>query len=152
MSITDDLRACADTATEFVDRTRHNMADLTSKIVEDAGGAITQLRGQVEKAVDVDAIKSAAEPYLSRAKGYTDSAATLYTTVRSDKRVAPFADTAETVAGVVVDTVTERVVKPLQSMAGFGDKPSAEPSDKPFTEPAAEPSDKPSAEQAPPEN
>lgn len=126
MSITDDIRNYADTALEqgkhvvnqAVGQAQANVAQLTTR----AGGAVTDLRSQAEKTLNVDAIRTAVEPYLAQAKQYrasvTDRAEGLFETVKSDKRVARVVSTAESVTGVVVDTVTERVVKPVASLTG----------------------------------
>lgn len=151
MSITSDIRSYADTAleqgkqvldqaqtqltdatgqaNEFVGklRAKSNVAELSAK----ANVAVSDLRVQAEKAVNLDAIKAAIEPYLAQAKGYstsvTDRAEVLFTTVKSDKRVVKIVTKAEELAGTVVETVQDRVVKPVQSLTGLGVKPAAKP-------------------------
>lgn len=125
MSITSDIREYADTAidqarTQFTGITgtaRTNVSGLTSKATD----AVTDLRSQAEKTLNIDAIRTAVEPYLEQAKLYRSSVTdraeglfgtvyeTVYGTVTSDKRVAR-----------VIDTVTERVVKPVSSLTGIG--------------------------------
>ena len=130
MSITNDIRGYADTAieqgkqvvTQAVGQAQANVAQLTTR----AGGAVTDLRSQAEKTLNVDAIRAAVEPYLAQAKiyrsGVTERAEGLLGSVKesvtSDKRVARVVSTAESVTGLVVDTVTERVVKPVTSLTG----------------------------------
>ena len=178
MSIASDIRSYADTAlgqgkqvidttteqaNEFVVKVRttanKNVTELTSKATE----AVNDVRAQVEKAVNIEAIKAAIEPYLAQAKGYstqvTDRAEDLYTTVKSDKRVAPFVTKAEQYAGVVVETVQTRVVKPVQSLAvrngkpvtkKAAAKPATQSATKPaVTRPAAKATTKPAARKAP---
>ncbi|MDQ6848749.1 MAG: hypothetical protein M3070_01920 [Actinomycetota bacterium] len=158
MSITTDLRAYADAALEqghaVLDQAQTQLKEVTehangfaSLLTGSARGNVSDLRGrasaavadlrlQAEKAVNLDAIRSAVEPYVSQARGYThgvtDRANGLYTSVRSDKRVASLVNTAETIS-VVVDTVVEavnvRVVKPVTTLTrGARPAPSARPS------------------------
>ena len=90
--------------------------------------AVSDLRTQAEKAVNLEAIKAAVEPYLAQVKGYqtsvTDRAESVYASVKSDKRVAAVITKAEELSGAVVETVTERVIKPVQSLTGRGSKPA----------------------------
>lgn len=98
--------------------TRGNVAELTGK----AAGAVQDLRLQVERAVNVEALKAAVEPYLAQARGYTalvtDRAEEFYSTVRDDKRVARLVATADSVTGVVIETLAQRVVAPVRDLAG----------------------------------
>ncbi len=146
MSITNDIRGYADTALEqgkqvvgqaqaqingITGTARSNVTQLTNR----ASGAVTDLRSQAEKTLNIDAIKTAVEPYLAQAKQYrasvTDRAEGLFETVKSDKRVAKVVATAESVTGTVVTTVVgtvnERVVKPVSSLTGIGAKPVTKP-------------------------
>jgi uncharacterized protein YjbJ (UPF0337 family) len=181
MSIISDIRSYADTAvsqgkqgldqaqaqlndvtgqaTEFVGKARDNVSDIAGK----ATGAVNDLRASAEKAVNFDALKSAIEPYLAQAKSYTttvtDRAEVYISGLKGDKRVAKLVDTAGSVSGVVVGTVQERVVKPVQSLTGIGAKPAAKPVRKPSpakaatnpaaTKPASKPASKPAARKAP---
>ena len=164
MSITSDIRNYADTALEqgksavnqavgqaqaqisqaqaqfngITGTAKTNVSELTNR----AQGAVTDLRTQAEKTLNLDAIKTAVEPYLAQARQYratvTDRAEelfeTVYGTVTRDKRVAKVVATAESFSGVVVETVTERVVKPVASLTGRGSKPAAR---KAATKPAS---------------
>jgi hypothetical protein len=150
MSITSDIRSYADTAVnqgkqvlgqaqaqlngvtgqanEFYGKTKDNVTDIATK----ATSAVNDLRASAEKAVNLDAIKTAVEPYITQVKGYThsvtDKAEALFSGVKSDPRVAKLVDTARPVvdaARPVVGTVQDRVVKPVQSLAGLGTKPAA---------------------------
>jgi len=185
MSITKDLRSYADSAVsqgkhvldstittaqsqlndvtgqanEFVGKAKDNVSSLTEK----AATVASDLRASAEKAVNLDAIKSAVEPYLAQVKGYTasatDRAEALFSSVKSDKRVAKLVDAAGSVSGVVVETVQERVVKPVQTLTRRGTKPVAKPkpaATKPApaktaaTKPApTKPASKPTARKAP---
>jgi hypothetical protein len=108
-------------------------------ITRDLRSAAQDLRASAEKALNVDAIKTAVEPYVAQAKDYThlvtDKAEAVYAGVRSDKRVAKLVGTAEqvtgTVVGSVVGTVQERVVKPVLTFTGRTGTPAAKPAAKP---------------------
>jgi len=144
-------------ANELYGKTKENVAEIAEK----ATAAVNDLRAQAEKAVNLDAIKTAVEPYLQQVKGYThqvgDRAESLFDNVKSDPRVAKVVDAAE----VLVTTVQERVVKPVQSLTGLGTPaPAAKPAPtaaaaKPATKPAAtkpataKPATKPAARKAP---
>jgi hypothetical protein len=136
MSITRDLRSYAD--------------ELTGK----ATVTVAELRTQAEKAVNLPAIKAAVEPYLEQARGYThsvtDRAGGLVGTVTSDKRVARLVSTAEALTGAVAETVQVRLVKPVRSLTGLGNKPAARPAAQSAPKPAAKatpsaPASKPAA-------
>jgi DNA-binding protein HU-beta len=154
MSITKDIRGYADTAIEqgklivgqasaqfnnLSGTARSNVSELTNR----ASGAVNDVRSQAEKTLNIDAVRTAVEPYLAQAKQYrasvTDRAEGLFDSVKSDKRVAKVVSTAETLTGSVVDTVTERVVKPVASLTGRkpAAKPAARASKPASTRPAA---------------
>jgi hypothetical protein len=186
MSITSDIRSYADTAvsqgkqvldqaqaqlndvtgqaTELYGKTKDNVSEIATK----ASGAVSDLRVSAEKAINLEAIKTAVEPYLAQVKDYTatvtDRAEELFSGVKNDKRVAKFVDAAGSVTGVVVETVQEKVVKPVQSLTGRGVKPVAKPATAPkpapasaakpaskpaATKPASKPANKPAARKAP---
>jgi hypothetical protein len=164
MSITNDIRSYADTALETgkqyagqaqaqfngVNRQANQFvtglsSTITSSITNRATGTVHDLRSQAEKTLNIDAIKSAVEPYLAQAKQYrasvTDRAEGLFETVTSDKRVAKVITTAESLTGVVFETVQERVVKPVVSLTGLGNtaapkKAPAKPAKAATTRPA----------------
>jgi uncharacterized protein YjbJ (UPF0337 family) len=183
MSIASDIRSYADTAVsqgkqvldqaqaqlndvtgqanEFVGKARENVSDIAEKATE----AVNDLRTSAEKAVNLDAIKTAVEPYLAQVKTYsaavTDKAEVLFHGIKTDKRVAKLVDTAGSVTGVVLETVQDRVVKPVQSLTGLGGKPAAKPAapkaaaTKPAAKPVAtkpapsKPASRPAARKAP---
>jgi len=125
MSITRDLRNYAD--------------ELTGK----ATVTVAELRTQAEKAVNLQAVKAAVEPYLAQAKDYThsvtDRAGGLVGTVTSDKRVARLVTTAEALTGAVAETVQVKIVKPVRSLTGLGTKPATRPTAQPAPSTAAKP-------------
>jgi hypothetical protein len=142
MSITSDIRNYADTAVvqgkQIVGQAvgtaqqqfataQHQFAGVTSR----ATGTVNDLRVQAEKTLNIEALRTAIEPYLSQARQYrstvTDRAEGLFDTVTSDPRVAKVVTTAETVTGLVLDTVQERIVKPVSTFTGRGTAPKKAP-------------------------
>ena len=124
-------------ANQLYGKTKENVSEIATK----ATSAVNDLRASAEKAVNLDAIKTAVEPYVAQAKGYThtvtDRAEALLAGVKSDERVAKLVDAA----GVVVATVQDRVVKPVQAATGLGAKsapvaPVAQPAPKAAATPA----------------
>jgi hypothetical protein len=175
MSITTDLRNYADTAVAqgkhlveqavgavstnaqpLINDVTGNANELVGKTKQIAGKAsvaVGDLRVQAEKAINIDAIKTAVEPYVAQVKGYghqvTDRAEGVLGIVRSDARVAKLVDAAEAAVGVV----NARVVKPVQSLSGLGTKPApkaaaAPATPKPAAKPAAAASSKPATTKA----
>lgn len=134
MSITSDIRAYADSALE---QGKH----VVGQAVDQAQHQFTDLRAQAEKTVNLDAIKSAIEPYVAQAKQYgstvSDRAEGLLETVRSDKRFAKVIDSAEAVSTVVIDTVNDRIIKPLTSRGTSTGKTSTRSTKPANTRPAA---------------
>jgi hypothetical protein len=139
MSIASDLRSYADTAVnqgkqvldstistasaqltdvtgqanEFYGKTKESVVEIAGK----ASSAVQDLRSSAEKAVNLNAIKTAVEPYVAQVKGYThqvtDRAEALLAGAKIDTQVA-----------TLVGTVQERVVKPVLSLTGRGSKPA----------------------------
>ena len=162
MSITSDIRTYADTAVSqgrtAVAQSRQVLdqslataqtqlngvtgtaTDYVSTVAEKATETVNELRATAEKAINLDALKTAVEPYLAQAKEYgatvTDRAEDVLNNLRSDKRVAKVLDSATAVSGVVLEQVNDRIVKPVQSLTGLGAKPAA-PARKPAPKPAA---------------
>ena len=164
MSITSDIRAYADSAidqgkqvldtaqaqlndytgavgsnaNELVGKTRDNITDIADKTAQ----VVADVRQSAEKAVNLDALSAAIEPYLAQLREYTsavtDRVDDLLASARGDRRVAALADRVEPVVGAVVGLASERVVKPVQSFTGLGAKP-----DQPANQPAAKPGPKP---------
>jgi hypothetical protein len=167
MSITSDIRSYADTAVnqgkqslataqaqlndvtgvanDYVGKARENVSDIAEKATE----AVNDLRVTAEKAINLDAIKSAIEPYLVQAKGYgtavTDRAEGLFNGIKGDKRVAKVVDAAGNVTTVVITQVQDRLVKPVVSITGLGSKPAPKPVRKASPSPRKTTSAKPAA-------
>lgn len=148
MSIASDLRSYADNAVnqgkQALDSAQAQLNDVTGSATElygKAADAVSDLRAQAEKAVNLDALKTAVEPYLQQARGYVhtvgDRAEVLLGTVKNDKRVAQLVD----VAGTVVETVQQRVVQPVQALTRRETEPApvAKPAPKATTRPASKP-------------
>lgn len=122
MSITTELRAYAD---KYVNSAQAQLNDVTgqaNELVNKLTGNVSDLRAQAEKAINLDAIKNAVEPYLDQVKGYrasvTERAEALLEQVKSDKRVKQ-----------LVEVVEERVVKPVRTLVNR--KPAPKPAAKP---------------------
>jgi hypothetical protein len=156
MSITSDIRNYADSALvqgkqvvgQAVGTAQHQFADATSR----ATGTVNDLRAQAERTLNIDALRTAIEPYLEQARQYrstvTDRAEGLFGTVKNDPRVARVLVTAETVSGLVIDTVQERVVKPVSTLTGRGTTPKKAPA-KPAKAATTRPAAKSTAKKAP---
>jgi len=152
MSIASDIRAYADSAVDSArDRGKHTLSTAQASLNDIAGkasDAVNDLRASAERAINIDALRAAIEPYLAQAKGYgttvTDRADSLLGDLKGDPRVAKVMGTATTVSGVVVGTVQERVVKPVQSMTGLGAKRSTSSAPTASTT-ATKPAPKPTA-------
>lgn len=140
MPTTRDIRNYADGALEHGKHARKQAQnqfnevtgaakDTVSELTAKAAEAVNDLLAQAEKAVNLEAIKAAIEPYVAQARGYSttvsDRAEELYSQVKKDERVAKLVNTAESVTGVVVETVQDRVVKPAQALTGRGTKRTA---------------------------
>jgi uncharacterized protein YjbJ (UPF0337 family) len=112
MSISNGIRTYADTAleqgknvtgqvNEFVGRLTGTARDNVSGFTSVATGAVTDAR--------------------ARAEGLLES---VYESVKGDKRLAKVITTAGSLTGVVVETVQDRVVKPVASLTGRGTAPA----------------------------
>ena len=158
MSITRDIRGYADTAIEqgrqVLEQAQSQLNDVTGQ----ANEFVSDLRAQAERALNLDAIKTAVEPYLAQAKGYrhsvTDRAEALLNTAKKDARVAKAFVTAEQLTGVVVETVQQRLVQPVWTLTGRDGKAAvqthkqARAAHKPASTAAAKPATKPAATRA----
>lgn len=152
MSITSDIRAYADKAqaqlndvtgqaNEFVGKLTAPVKNNVSELRAKTNDAVGDLRAQADKAVNLDALKNAVEPYLSRVKGYraqvTERAEALLEKAKADRRVGKYAQAFE-----------DRVVKPVRELANRGKQPAvaAKPAAKPVAapKPAAPVASKPS--------
>jgi len=178
MSIASDIRTYADKtvasaqaqlndvsgqANDLVGKVSATAKENATVLTDKVSSAANDLRASAEKAVNFEAIKAAVEPYIAQAKGYrataTDRAEALVSSLKNDKRVGKLVDAAGSVTGVVVETVQERVVKPVQALTNRGGKPTAKPSTpvaaKPTPAPTAtkpattKPATKPAARKAP---
>jgi prophage DNA circulation protein len=142
MSIASDLRSYADTAVnqgkQVLDSTLSTAQAQLNDVTGKATSAVHDVRLQAEKAVNFDAIKTAVDPYVSRVKDYTgqvtDRAEGVLNGVKKDKRVAK-----------LVETVEQRVVKPVQSLINRGSKSAPKRATKPATSAATKPATKPAA-------
>ena len=158
MSITSDVRSYAEIALEqgkqavdqageaatevadkIQDRTQNLASKASAKYVE-----LTELGeslyGRVIALPAVDTFTTTVEPYVAQLNGYrvalTDKVEELYGELKKNDQLAKVLGTAELAAGVVIDTVTERVVKPVRSLVAQAPAPKAS-APKPATARAA---------------
>jgi len=128
MSIASDVRTYADTALE---QGKTTYTDLRTK-----GEA---LYGRVTTLPVVEQVSSTVEPYVAQLNGYrttvTDKVEQLYTDLKKNDQVAKALGVAEQAAGVVIETVNERVVNPVKSLLDRETVTEAKPAAK---TPAAE--------------
>jgi DNA repair ATPase RecN len=121
MSITSDIRAYADKAAEKAQAQLNDVTGTVSnganELVSKFTGNVSDLRAQAEKAINLDALKNVVEPYLEQVKGYratvTERAEALLEQVKSDPRLSK-----------LVETVQDKVVKPVRTLAARGSKPA----------------------------
>jgi hypothetical protein len=116
----DQLSGYTGSANDLVGKTRDNVVDLSEKLADAAG----DLRQSAEKAINVDALSTAVEPYVAQLREYTtaltDRVEGIVTSVREDKRVSSLVERAEPVLGAVADLAQEHIVRPVQSFTGWG--------------------------------
>lgn len=148
MSITSDLKSYVDQTVATAQAQFNEVAENVSDIADKANDAVNDLRVTAEKAINIDALKTAVEPYIAQVREYssvvTDRAEGLlngvtFSTLRDDPRLAKFVETANSVSTVVLEQVNEYVVKPVQSFTGFGVKPAAKPRTAPKPAQASKP-------------
>jgi uncharacterized protein YjbJ (UPF0337 family) len=97
-----------------------NVSGISEKIAGGASGAVGDLRASAEKAVNLEALKAAIEPYLAQVKDYRTSVTHHAETVLNGLKNERLGKVVET----VIETLQVRVVKPVQSLTGLGAKPA----------------------------
>jgi hypothetical protein len=138
MSIANDLRSYADSALEqgrqVVDQAQSrfsdvqgNAQDITGKAAGKATATYADLRtkgetlyGRVSTLPGVEQVTATVEPYVAQLNGYrvvvAEKVEQAYTDLKKNDQVAKVLGVAETAAGVVIETVNERVVTPVKSL------------------------------------
>lgn len=138
MSIANDLRSYADSALEqgrqVVDQAQSrfsdvqgNAQDITGKAAGKATATYADLRtkgealyGRVSTLPVVEQVSATVEPYVAHLNGYrtvvAEKVEQAYTDLKKNDQVAKVLGVAETAAGVVIETVSERVVTPVKSL------------------------------------
>lgn len=135
MSIASDVRSYADSALE---QGKHAAAEAYADL-RTRGEALYE---RVSTLPVVERATAVAEPYVSQVgaqlNGYratvTDKVEQLYADLKKNDQVAKVLGVAETAAGVVVETVNERVVTPVKSI--LDREPATEAKPTPATAPA----------------
>jgi hypothetical protein len=113
--------------TEQAKQARKQATDKVNGVREQARKQATDtvngVREQAHKALNVDAIRAAVDLYLAPAKQYRSNlrelaqlSANLVEALKNDKYVGKFVASAESFNRTVVETVQERVVKPVTSL------------------------------------
>ena len=154
MPITNDLRAYADSAVSQGKQTlstaqaqlngvTEQASEFVNKFAGSARGNVSEIADRAEKLVNVDALRTALEPYLAQLRSYGDSVTgrvdELVATLKKDPRFSKLFETADSVSNVVLELVQERVVKPVQSMTGSTTAKPRKPSPKPAAKRASKP-------------
>jgi hypothetical protein len=101
------------------------VAGINNTVSKQATDTVNGVRAQAEKSLNVDAIKAAVELYLAPARQYRNNlrelaqlSANLLEALKNDALVKKVVASAGTVKGAVVETVQERVVKPVTTLTG----------------------------------
>jgi hypothetical protein len=151
MSVTSDIRAYADSAINTAVSTGKQTLSAAQAqfggVTNSANEIVGDLRNSAEKVVNVDAVRTAIEPYLAQLRGYGDEVGDrieeIVATLKNDPRFGKLVETADSLSSVVLEIIQERVVKPVQSLTGGA---KSEPARKPAPKPAAtRPATKPAA-------
>jgi hypothetical protein len=149
MSVTSDIRAYADSAINTAVKTGKQTLTAAQEqfggVTISANEFVGDLRNSAEKVVNVDAVRTAIEPYLTQLRGYGDEVGDrveeIVATLKKDPRFGKLVETADSLSSVVLEIIQERVVKPVQSLTGSAKPRTAhKPSPKPAaTRPARKP-------------
>lgn len=128
MPITSDLRAYADSAVHQGKQTFSTAQAQFSGVTGQAGEFVNKfagpvlgsardniagLRSSTEKLVNIDALRTALEPYVAQLRGYGDSVTVRVeervATLRTDPRVGRLFETADSVSNTVIGAVRDRL-------------------------------------------
>lgn len=139
-----------DNAQDFASKTAGKAASKASETYADLRTRGEELYERVSTLPVVERATSVAEPYVAQLNGYrttvTDKVEQLYTDLKKNDQVAKVLGVAETAAGVVIETVNERVVNPVKSLLEREPVTDSKPTTaKTPAAPAAEASAKPAA-------
>jgi hypothetical protein len=117
---TDLANKVTGTAGDVVENGAQSFADRASETCADLRVRSEALYGRVSSLPAVESVTSTVEPYVAQLNAYriaaTDKAEELYAELKKNEQVAKALNVAEAAAGVVVETVNERVVNPVKSM------------------------------------
>lgn len=131
MSTTSDLRAYADIAVEqgkqMLEQVQSQLSHVTDAATEQANELVAKITGK--SAPTLETLKSAAEPYMVQALEYgsvlSDKVEELLTTLKGDKRIGKYVESAEGLTSLAVVTVQDKVIKPVLLLAGHEGKAQA---------------------------
>lgn len=121
-AVTERITGVAGDATVVVEKVQSRAQGLVSKASETYGELASlgeSLYERVSALPVVDSVSSTVEPYVAQLNGYrtafTEKVEELYADLKKNEQFAKVLDGAELAATVVLDTVTERVIKPVRS-------------------------------------
>jgi hypothetical protein len=120
--LTDRINTVADDATVVVEKVQDRAQGLVSKASETYGelaGLGESLYERVSTLPVVDSLSSTVEPYVAQLKGYgtvvAEKAEELFADLKKNEQFAKVLGSAELAATAVLETVNERVIKPVRS-------------------------------------
>ena len=141
-AVTERITGVAGDATVVVEKVQSRAQGLASKASETYGELASlgeSLYERVSALPVVDSVSSTVEPYVAQLNGYRTAFAEkveeLYADLKKNEQVAKVLDSAELAATAVLDTVNERVIKPVRS--AVAPAPAPKPAPKPATADAA---------------
>lgn len=141
-AVTERITGVAGDATVVVEKVQSRAQGLASKASETYGELASlgeSLYERVSALPVVDSVSSTVEPYVAQLNGYrtafTEKVEELYADLKKNEQVAKVLDSAELAATAVLDTVNERVIKPVRS--AVAPAPAPKPAPKPATADAA---------------
>ncbi len=167
-AVSERITGVAGDATVVVEKVQSRAQNLASKASEtysELAGLGESLYERVSTLPVVDSVSSTVEPYVAQLNGYrtafTGKVEELYADLKKNEQVAKVLDSAELAATAVLDTVNERVIKPVRSAvapapaskrAHAASTTSTAPAanHKPAAQPAAKPAAKTAAAKAAP--
>ena len=141
-AVTERITGVAGDATVVVEKVQSRAQGLASKASETYGELASlgeSLYERVSALPVVDSVSSTVEPYVAQLNGYraafTEKVEELYADLKKNEQVAKVLDSAELAATAVLDTVNERVIKPVRS--AVAPAPAPKPAPKPAPADAA---------------
>src|SRR5579875_1700901 len=106
MSVVSDIRAYADSAVSTaVNQSKQTLSTAQAQfggVTNQAGEFVGDLREKAEKLVNVDALRTAIEPYVAQLRSYGDSVTDrvdeIVAQLKKDPRIGKFVETADSLS------------------------------------------------------